>query len=114
MQQATLIPFVLAIALLPTHATGEHTRATHGIAMHGDLKYGPEFQHFDYVNPQTPKVGELRQMALGLVVALIGGGIANGGTMLGGLSLLGLGVALAATGAVLMLYHAILRRSAKA
>lgn len=56
----------------------------------------------------------LRQMALGLVVALIGGGIANGGTMLGGLSLLGLGVALAATGAVLMLYHAIMRRSAKA
>jgi microcin C transport system substrate-binding protein len=33
--------------------------------MHGDLKYGPDFQHFDYVNSDAPKGGELRQMALG-------------------------------------------------
>lgn len=33
---------------------------THGIAMHGDLKYGPDFRHFDYVNPDAPKGGTLR------------------------------------------------------
>lgn len=33
---------------------------THGIAMHGDLKYGAGFSHFDYVNPNAPKGGTLR------------------------------------------------------
>lgn len=33
---------------------------SHGIAMHGDLKYGPDFTHFDYVNPEAPKGGTLR------------------------------------------------------
>lgn len=52
----------------------------------------------------------LRQIALGLIVALVAGAIANGGTMLGGLSLLGLGISLAASGIALVLYHAIIRR----
>ena len=33
---------------------------THAIAMHGDLKYGPDFKHFDYVNPTAPKGGTLK------------------------------------------------------
>ena len=37
----------------------------HGIAMHGDLKYPPDFTHFDYVNPDAPKGGELRRYGLG-------------------------------------------------
>ena len=37
----------------------------HGIAMHGDLKYGPDFKHFDYVNPAAPKGGALKQSAVG-------------------------------------------------
>jgi microcin C transport system substrate-binding protein len=37
----------------------------HGIAMHGDLKYGPDFTHFDYVNPQAPKGGEIRFAGFG-------------------------------------------------
>jgi microcin C transport system substrate-binding protein len=32
----------------------------HGLAMHGDLKYGPAFEHFDYVRPDAPRGGELR------------------------------------------------------
>ncbi|MAA63439.1 MAG: hypothetical protein CL581_01480 [Alteromonadaceae bacterium] len=32
----------------------------HGIAMHGAPKYGPDFSHFDYVNPDAPKGGMLR------------------------------------------------------
>lgn len=36
----------------------------HGIAMHGDLKYPPDFRHFDYVNPDAPKGGTVRLYAL--------------------------------------------------
>ena len=31
----------------------------HGLSLFGDLKYGPEFAHFDYVEPAAPKGGEL-------------------------------------------------------
>ncbi len=34
--------------------------AAHGYALWGDLKYPQGFSHFDYVNPQAPKKGELR------------------------------------------------------
>ncbi len=33
---------------------------THALAMHGAPKYAPDFQHFDYVNPNAPKGGTLR------------------------------------------------------
>ncbi len=34
--------------------------AAHGYALWGDMKYPPGFAHFDYVNPDAPKGGELR------------------------------------------------------
>ena len=34
---------------------------SHAIAMHGEPKYGPDFKYFDYVNPQAPKGGLVRQ-----------------------------------------------------
>ncbi len=34
------------------------------IAMHGTPKYTDNFQHFDYVNPDAPKGGTLRQVSL--------------------------------------------------
>lgn len=37
----------------------------HAIAMHGEPKYGPDFTHFDYVNPDAPKGGTLRLGARG-------------------------------------------------
>jgi microcin C transport system substrate-binding protein len=30
---------------------------SHGLSIFGDLKYGPDFRHFAYVNPQAPKGG---------------------------------------------------------
>ncbi|NKB56147.1 MAG: ABC transporter substrate-binding protein [Alphaproteobacteria bacterium] len=33
---------------------------SHGLAMHGDLKYPADFKHFDYVNPDAPKGGLVR------------------------------------------------------
>ena len=32
---------------------------THGLSSFGDLKYGPDFKHFGYVNPVAPKGGTL-------------------------------------------------------
>ena len=34
-------------------------RRPHGVAMHGEPKYPPDFTHFDYVNPNAPKGGSL-------------------------------------------------------
>jgi len=48
-----------AAALVAAQGT-EAVRPAHGLAMHGDLKYGPGFKHFDYVNPSAPKGGTVR------------------------------------------------------
>lgn len=34
----------------------------HGLSVFGDLKYGADFSHFDYVNPQAPKGGLFSQV----------------------------------------------------
>ena len=50
----------LAIAWLVGLAAAEGTRASeprHGLSVFGDLKYPPDFPHFDYVNPDAPKGG---------------------------------------------------------
>jgi microcin C transport system substrate-binding protein len=35
----------------------------HGISAFGDLKYPPDFKHFDYANPNAPKGGPFSQVA---------------------------------------------------
>ena len=34
-------------------------KPVHALAMHGEPKYGPDFKHFDFVNPDAPKGGEV-------------------------------------------------------
>ena len=46
--------------LLPASAEPRH-----GIAMHGEPLYPAQFTHFGYVNPETPKGGELRYAVIG-------------------------------------------------
>lgn len=57
------------LALLPTLAgaagAAEEPEPAHGIAMHGDLKYGPDFTHFDYADPDAPKGGTVTFSAIG-------------------------------------------------
>ena len=52
--------FVLFI-IMPLSAWSEDqeqkVHTSHGITLYGDLKYGPDFKHFDYVNPDAPKGG---------------------------------------------------------
>jgi microcin C transport system substrate-binding protein len=42
--------------LRPAHAADTGAGA-HGMSVFGDLKYAPDFQHFDYVNTSAPKGG---------------------------------------------------------
>ncbi len=59
----TASPF-LALTLLLATAWAEGA-PVHGIAMHGAPKYGPDFQHFDYADPNAPKGGEFREAEIG-------------------------------------------------
>lgn len=52
----TALTAVLALGLLTITAQAE---PRHGISAFGDLKYPPDFKHFDYVNPDAPKGGRL-------------------------------------------------------
>lgn len=36
-----------------------------GVAMHGNPRYGWNFRHFDYANPDAPKGGTLKMSAFG-------------------------------------------------
>ncbi len=44
----------------PRPGAPDHVHESHAIAMHGEPKYGPDFTHFKYVNPNAPKGGTLR------------------------------------------------------
>ena len=46
----------LVSSLAPNVEAGQDTER-HGISAFGDLKYPPDFKHFDYVNPNAPKGG---------------------------------------------------------
>ena len=46
--------------LKPAEVINDRVVRSHAIAMHGKAKYGPDFKHFDYVNPDAPVGGTLR------------------------------------------------------
>lgn len=47
-------------ALAGEKTSGPGAEPAHALAMHGEPAYGPDFSHFDYVNPEAPKGGRLR------------------------------------------------------
>ena len=55
---------LLALLVLFTPAIS-HAETLYGLAMHGNPKYGPEFTHLDYTNPDAPKGGSLKEAATG-------------------------------------------------
>ncbi len=46
-------------AMAQTQGETPETIRAHGVATFGELKYGPDFAHLDYVNPDAPKGGEI-------------------------------------------------------
>jgi microcin C transport system substrate-binding protein len=56
----------LAAALLLACGTGSAEETTgYAAALHGQPKYGPGFEHFEYVDPDAPKGGDVRLAAIG-------------------------------------------------
>jgi microcin C transport system substrate-binding protein len=61
-------PLLCLLAILyPTgaFAADQVIHTGHAIAMYGEPKYGPDFPHFDYVNPEAPIGGTIRLGAAG-------------------------------------------------
>jgi microcin C transport system substrate-binding protein len=64
---------LLAVAVLPLlapepaapQAAGAKGATAHGFSMYGDLKYPAGFPHFQYVNPEAPKGGDVKLAAVG-------------------------------------------------
>jgi microcin C transport system substrate-binding protein len=59
----------------------------HALTMHGTPKYGPDFTHFDYTNPNAPKGGALKLHAIGSFDSL--NPFIVKGTPAGGMTILG-------------------------
>ena len=55
-----LLGCILGHSLTLAEAKDPVTHTAHGLTLYGDLKYGPDFTHFDYVNPDAPKGGTFR------------------------------------------------------
>lgn len=55
----------IAFLLVMFLSSASLAEVLHGIAMHGTPKYTAGFTHFDYVNPNAPKGGVLRQASFG-------------------------------------------------
>ena len=51
---------VIAAALGCAGPALAQSTKSYGLSIFGDLKYGPDFQHFEYVNPEAPKGGTVR------------------------------------------------------
>lgn len=56
----TLATSVAAFCLLIPVSQAAAPEPQHGIAMHGDVRHGPDFEHYSYVNPDAPKGGHLK------------------------------------------------------
>ena len=74
----------LAVFNWASPAQAQEKNWRHGVALFGDLRYPSGFNHFEYVNANTPKGGKVRQAALGtfnnfnVVVAGLKGSLAAG------------------------------------
>jgi microcin C transport system substrate-binding protein len=63
---ACVIALLIAIPVFTAvQASAEVDDWRHGLSVYGDLKYRQDFKHFDYVDPNAPKGGSARQVAIG-------------------------------------------------
>jgi len=60
-----LVALMAALAFAVAAPAKQATITTYGISTFGDLKYPANFKHFDYVNPNAPKGGEMSIWAFG-------------------------------------------------
>jgi microcin C transport system substrate-binding protein len=82
---AAAAPALDALSAVPGLAQGAAPEGgwRHGLSLFGDLRYPPGFRHFEYVNPNAPKGGAVREIALGtfdnfnIVISGVKGNIAG-------------------------------------
>lgn len=55
----TMVMIVVLAAGLVRAEDHEEMIVSHGYSFFGDLTYPADFKHFDYVNPDAPKGGEI-------------------------------------------------------
>src|SRR5262245_65692646 len=73
-----------ALPQLPAFAQTQPQVWRHALSLFGDVKYPEGFKHFEYVNPNAPQGGTVRQLAFGTfdnfdtVVSGVKGNIASG------------------------------------
>ena len=60
-----LVAFAVAPITTPPAPAASTVKISHGLTLLDDLKYGPDFQHLDYANPDAPKGGFVRRYAIG-------------------------------------------------
>ena len=60
-----IFTIILFIFFLPLSIYAKNIYKGHGIALRSKLKYGAGFKHFEYVNPDAPKGGEVKLSAIG-------------------------------------------------
>jgi microcin C transport system substrate-binding protein len=56
-------PLAKIVGVSVAHA--DEKQYAHAITLYDDIKYPPDFKHFDYVNPDAPKGGKVRLYLLG-------------------------------------------------
>ncbi len=60
-----LIIFTMTATVTREEIAAQTLTTSHAFALHGDVKYGPDFRNFDYVNPDAQKGGTVRLGAVG-------------------------------------------------
>jgi len=64
MRAIVLAAFLASLPLSSALPQAEVTKS-HALSLYGDVKYPPDFTHFDYANPEAPKGGSVRYAAIG-------------------------------------------------
>ena len=65
MQELKQTAIAIGLILASTLASASEVMTSHGIAMHGDMKYPADFTHFEYTDPDAPKGGSVALAAYG-------------------------------------------------
>ena len=63
LQLASMVPLAKIAGV--SVASADDRKFRHALTLFDDIKYGPDFKHFDYVNPAAPKGGRVRLSAVG-------------------------------------------------
>ena len=65
LDRRTLVATLGSALLVPHARVAGAATASYALSLYGDIKYPPDFTHFDYVNPDAPKGGLVRFTDLG-------------------------------------------------